>query len=170
MTDITFVDENDNILGGGTKQEALEKGIRHRIARVFLINSKGEVLMQKRGPHIFSNPDKWDQSAAGHVDHGETYEEAAYRELKEEVGVEGVPLTEIGYYYKEETDEARGKKRFNRVYRGVYDGEVHPDLDEVSEVRWIPAEELEKWMNERPQEFTEGCMLAYREYIKTRKP
>jgi len=167
MTNITFVDENDNVIGSGTKQEALEHGIRHRIARVFLRNSKGEILMQKRGEHLESRPGKWDQSVGGHVDEGETYEIAAYREMKEEIGVEGVPLIEAGSFYREEqTKKGESLKRFNKIYTGVYDDAVSPDLDEVSKVRWISPKELEKWMDERPADFTEGCMRAFREFVK----
>ena len=164
MTDITFVDEIDNIIGHGSKREAVEKGIAHRIARIFLCNSKGEVLIQKRSS-VTSNPNKWDQSAAGHVDEGETYEEAAHRELKEEVGAEGVELKEIAKYFQEETDERR-RRRFNTLYTGVYDGTVIPDGDEVSDVKWISPTELESWMKERPEEFTQGSIRSFDELRK----
>jgi len=65
---ITFVDENDQVIGSGTKQEAWQKGIIHRIVRIFLFNFKGELLIQKRADNISSLPGRWDQSAAGHVD------------------------------------------------------------------------------------------------------
>lgn len=168
MAHIQFVDENDNPIGGGTKQNALENSIRHRIARIFLFNSKGEILIQKRAEHLASGPGKWDQSAAGHVDEGEAYEEAARREMKEEIGVEDVSLTEAGSFYREEKTKKGGvRKRFNRVYQGNYDGEVHFNPDEVSEVRWIVLAELEKWMSECPEDFTEGCIHAYRQYVKS---
>lgn len=166
MANIQFVDENDKPIGGGTKQEALAKGIRHRIVRIFLINSKGEVLIQKRGEHIFSLPGRWDQSAAGHVDEGEDYLEAACRELKEELGIEGVELKEVGRFYREETDETQIKKRFNIVYSAPYDGEINFDKEEVSEVRWIAPNELQKWMDEHPDDFTQGCIRSFHEFIK----
>ena len=167
MAKITFVDENDNVIGAGTKKEALEKSIAHRIARIYLFNSKGEILMQKRSATVTSNPNKWDQSAAGHVDEGETYEQAAYRELKEEVGIEGIPLKEIAKYYQEETDERR-RKRFNMLYMGTYDGDVIPDGDEVSEVKWFLPEELERRMKEHPDEFTQGSIRSFQELSKWR--
>ena len=165
MAKITFVDENDNVIGAGTKKEALEKGITARIARIFLFNSKGEVLMQKRSSTVGSNRNKWDQSVGGHVDEGETYEQAAYREMKEEIGLEGVILKEIAKYYQEETDE-RPRKRFNMLYVGTYDGVVTPDGDEVSEVRWFRPKELERKMKERPDEFTWGSIKSFEELQK----
>ena len=77
MVNITFVDEQDNVIGAGSKQEAWTKGIYHRVSRIFLFNSKGELLIQKRSDNCVSLPGRWDQSAAGHVDEGETYLEAA---------------------------------------------------------------------------------------------
>jgi 16S rRNA (adenine1518-N6/adenine1519-N6)-dimethyltransferase len=165
MADITFVDENDNVIGHGPKREALEHGIAHRIARIFLLNSKGEILIQKRSSTVTSNPNKWDQSAAGHVDAGETYEEAAHRELKEEVGAEGVELKEVSKYFQEETDKRR-RKRFNTLYIGIYDGRVTPDGDEVSEVKWISPVALETWMKECPEEFTQGSIRSFEELGK----
>lgn len=162
MANITFVDDQDNVVGAGTREEAVEKGIPHRISRVFLTNTNGEVLIQKRSNSVASNPGKWDHSASGHVDEGESYEQAAYRELKEEIGVADVPLTEIGYYYQEETEDPRNRKRFNRVYRGTYDGEVRPDLEEVSQVKWIYKTDLDELIEKKPEDFTLGFVKAYR--------
>lgn len=162
MADITYVDADDNVIGSGTKQEAWEKGIIHRIVRIFVFNSKGEILIQKRGATLASNPNKWDQSAAGHVDAGEDYFTAAGRELKEEIGIES-PLTEKVKYFQDENDEAdKQKKRFNMLYTTVYDGEVSLDPREVQETRWINPDELETWMSEHPEEFTKGHIEAFR--------
>jgi isopentenyl-diphosphate delta-isomerase len=162
MADITFVDANDTVIGFGTKQEAWDNGIIHRIVRIFVFNSKGELLIQKRGATLASNPNKWDQSAAGHVDAGEDYLTAANRELKEEIGVES-PLTEKGKYFQDENDEpGKQKKRFNMLYTTIYDGEVSIDPREVQETRWVQPEALEVWMQEHPEEFTKGHMEAFR--------
>ncbi len=160
MTKITFVDKDDNVIGSGTKGEALKKGIIHRIARVFLFNSKGELLIQKRADHLESLPGKWDQSAAGHVDEGESYHVAAKREMEEEIGVRGIELKEIKKLYTEEYDKI--KKRFNMLYSGVYDGDINFNREEVSEVKWIKPEDLAEWMEERPNDFTQGFIKCFK--------
>ncbi|MDZ4226415.1 MAG: isopentenyl-diphosphate delta-isomerase, partial [Patescibacteria group bacterium] len=63
MANIVFVDKDDNPVGAGSKQEAVDQGIVHRIVRVFLYNSKGEMLIQRRSEHISSMPGLWDHSA-----------------------------------------------------------------------------------------------------------
>ena len=67
MPKIVFVDKNDNVIGSGTREEALQKGIIRRIVRIFLFNSKGELLIQKRSSNV-RLPGKWVQSVGGHVD------------------------------------------------------------------------------------------------------
>jgi len=167
---ITFVDENDNIIGAGTKREAWDKGIANRIARVFLLNSKGELLIQKRGENIVSLPGRFDQSAAGHADEGETYLQAAKRELFEEVGVSGVELREITKIFTNETDESdKIKKRFNMLYEVVYDGEIKMDPGELAEVRWIMPEKLDKMMKEKSDDFTQGFLESFRKFYELKR-
>lgn len=160
MANIIYVDERDNIIGAGSIQEAYEKRIVHRVVRVYLYNSKGELLLQRRSDHMKTNPGKWNESAAGHVDEGETYLEAAQREMKEEVGVGGVELKELKTIYTEEVGELK-RKRFTALFSGTYDGEVHPDFDEVSEVRWISSEALRTEVAEHPERFTEGSRICF---------
>jgi len=157
MANIAFVDDQDNVIGAGTQEEARENGIRHRVSRIILVNSNGEVLLSRRAAHLSSNPGLWSVSAAGHVDEGETYEYAALREMEEEIGVKDVPLTEIGYFYSEGNSQ-NGAKQFARIYKGIYDGEVHPNPEEVWEVKWVSRSELDTLIAEKSAEFTGGGM------------
>ena len=157
---ITYVDERDTVIGAGPQGEAHEKGIIHRVIRIYLYNSKGEILLQKRADHLRTNPGKWNESVAGHVDEGETYLQAAEREMEEEIGVRGVELKELKKIYTEETEENK-RKRFTMLYLGTYDGEVRPDFDEVSEVKWVMPEDLRTEMAQHPERFTEGSRTCF---------
>lgn len=167
MPNISFVDDKDNVIGAGSKKEAWEKGIIHRISRIFLFNSKGELLITKRADHLVSLPGKWDQSAAGHVDEGEDYMTAAQRELFEEVGVKNVKLIEKGKSFTDETDETgKIKKRFSTLFLGKYDGKVSPNPEEVSVIRWINPKDLSTWMDEKPNDFTKGFIENFKHFQK----
>lgn len=168
MAKIVFVDKNDKVIGSGTRQEALEKGIIRRIVRVFLFNSKGELLIQKRSKSV-PLPGKWDQSVGGHVDEGEDYLGATQRELQEELGIKDVPLKEITKYYTEETDENVINKRFNMLYLANYDGDIDFNKEEIDEIRWISLDKLEDWMKAQPQDFTQGFIKTFNIYLGTVK-
>ena len=163
MPKIVFVDKDDNVIGSGTGAEAREKGITYRIIRIFLFNSKGELLIQKRSKNVPS-PEKWDQSVGGHVDEGESYLEAAVRELNEEMGIKGIPLQEITKFYTENINGTKTMKRFSTLYLGNYDGEINPNPEETSEVRWIALDELATWMKEKPEDFAHGFITAFNLY------
>jgi len=163
--DIAYVDKDDRVIGAGPISGAYEKGIRVRIARVFITNSKGELLIQRRSDNHKSLPGRWDHAAAGHVDDGESYLEAAKREMAEEMGIEGVGLHEVAKFYSEEDDEKTyTKKRFNTIFMGAYDGPVRIDEKEVSDYRWISDKDLNNWIEKRPNDFTNGFLNAYRLY------
>ena len=69
------------------KPDVHRDGDWHRSVHIWFINSKGEILLQKRGKAMEAFPGYWDISAAGHVSAGQTPEEAAWREVKEEIGI-----------------------------------------------------------------------------------
>ena len=75
----------------------------------------------------------------GHVDPGETPDQTAAREVREETGVEATLVEKLGdvrYFY-----QRGGKRIFKRVtfYLFEYlDGSLDDHDDEVEEARWIP--------------------------------
>jgi len=159
VTNITYVDKDDEVIGGGSIQDAYDKGIIHRVSRVFIYNSKGELLLQRRAAHLKSNPGKWGESAAGHVDEGEAYLRTAQRETEEELGITGLILKEIKKIYTEE-DGPFKRKRFGMLFTATYDGAIDPNPEEVSEVRWISASDLRAEIKEHPEQFTEGFRIS----------
>lgn len=161
---VVYVNKNDKAIGSGSIDYALDKGIIMRISRVFLANSNGKLLLQKRSDTHKSLPGRLDQTAAGHVDEGEGYLEAAARELLEEMGIKDVELQKTAKYYTEEKDEARTKKRFNVIFTGTYDGEVKIDQHEVSDFRWVEPDQLLAEVKQSPNNFTEGFIEAFKIY------
>jgi len=161
MTDlpIQIVDHHDNPIGGASKKEAWEKGLLHRIIRISIFNEDGQLLVQKRSTQKELFPGRLDNSAAGHVDVGETYEQAAYRELREELGLKDVSLTHIGDYYVEVQDDWRTMKRFTRAYTltlhkpyPIFDLPV----DEVASTEWMDVEDVKKIVIDSPDKVTDG--------------
>lgn len=85
---VDIVDERDLVTRTGTIGECLEKGLLHRAVAVLVIRSGGKFVLQRRSKSDMWHPGLWTISSTGHVREAESYEVAAHRELKEELGIE----------------------------------------------------------------------------------
>ncbi len=166
MADIEVVNEHDKVIGIVPYEEMVAKQLRHRIARVFLFDKNGKLYLQRRAMSMGVAPGLWDQSAAGHVDPGEDYEQAAYRELEEELGIKNVKLNLLVKYYAEEAHPSgKPMRRFQEIYVGIYDNQViNLDPEEVMDGKWVLMADLDKWMSESPEDFTDAFIDAYKRY------
>ena len=108
-----------------------------RSSVTLIFNKQGELALQKRAAHDTSYPSHWDFSAAGGIDEDEDPSDAAVRELKEELGIEGSPAFVGEYLYKNESTQDR-----LYVYRMTYDGSFSPDANEVQEVKFFSLEQI----------------------------
>lgn len=109
---------------------------------VWILNSKGEVLIQKRNENLKRNPGKWAYTG-GIVDEGETSLEGAIRETKEELGIDVEDKIEYLLSFKRE----RG---FVDVWLVKYDIDIENITlqgEEVSEAKWVSIKELKELMN-----------------------
>lgn len=164
---IAIVSEQDTIVGTASKQQAWKDGLPHRVVRIMLENDAGEVLVQKRAADKDIFPNCWDNSAAGHVDAGEDYEQAAVRELAEEIGETGIALEEIGRY---RSDETYGDKRFNRFTR-VYKGHLSHtprklEAGKVAAVEWWSKEHLLEFVMNHRDKVTDGLRQVVERYYQ----
>jgi 16S rRNA (adenine1518-N6/adenine1519-N6)-dimethyltransferase len=156
---IQIVDENNNPVGSATKQKAWRDGLIHRVVRISILDRAGRLLIQKRSSKKELFPGRWDNSAAGHVDAGETYEQAALRELNEELGLKGIELQKLGDYYVDVTDDWRHMKRFTRSYKIVLQDPLpsfNLPKDEVESIEWMDIEKVKALVANHPEQVTDG--------------
>ena len=156
---ITVVDENDVNVRFVTFAEAAEQKLIKRVSRVLLQNKHGEFLLQRRSSNV-ANPLLLCESASGHVDEGHTYEEAAYKELEEELGISGIQLSLV-------TKPFHTPLRYNAVYRGVIPGRTRLIINqhEVIETLWVSRDRLDEWIAEDSSKFL-GPFVATWEYLR----
>lgn len=89
---VYVVDKNDAILEEKWRDELTDRDC-WRIIAVWVENSAGEILIQQRSYNKKLNPGLWTAGVIGTVTTSESYEEAAYKELSEELGTSGITLT-----------------------------------------------------------------------------
>jgi isopentenyldiphosphate isomerase/GNAT superfamily N-acetyltransferase len=134
---VDVVDEADRVVGQADRAEILAKHLLHRVVFVVLRSTRGEVLVHRRAETKDLWPGYWDVAVGGVVAAGEAYEDAARRELAEELGVEAelVELASATY---------RGEEvaHLSRTYEAVHDGPFTFSDAEVVEARFVAAGEL----------------------------
>jgi 16S rRNA (adenine1518-N6/adenine1519-N6)-dimethyltransferase len=152
-----IVDERDAVIGAKPRAEVHVNNLRHRAVHMLILNDAGEVLLQKRSMWKDKNPGKWDSSAAGHVDSGEGYEEAAARELREELGIDA-PLTRIG---KLGACEQTGEE-FIEIFAGRHSGPVRAAALEVDATAYFPVGRIADWIARNPEDFSPVFPMVFR--------
>ncbi len=137
MEIVDIVDANDNVIGSAAKEEVRQKGLLSRVAFILLLNTQHELFLQQRKSTKKTYPLYWSGSAAGHVRSGETYHEAALRELEEELGVK-VNLTEVGTFTSD-TD-----KEIVTVFIGACEGPYTLEEAAIEKAEYYSLERLRK--------------------------
>jgi isopentenyl-diphosphate delta-isomerase type 1 len=127
----------------------------HRTVHVWILNSKNQLLLQRRSPQKKNFPNMWDISAAGHIDAGEDSIDTAIRETKEEIGVDLAP-TDLELLFTQTQQFALNQgtfveNKFDDVYlvrRDVDIAGLVLQPEEVTEMRFIDVSEFEQWVSE----------------------
>jgi len=134
------VDEDDNVIGKATRMEIRKKNLLHRVVIIFVFNSEGEILVMKRSATKDKHPSLYELNVAGMVSYGEDYDEAAKRELYEEVGCD----TEPEFMFR-----SRFGTAMTNAYRVVFDGPLKLQESEVDSAYFVPLENMEDEFRKR---------------------
>ena len=134
-----IVDEEGNVIDSATRGECHSGSkLLHPVVHLHVFNSKGEVYLQRRPEWKDIQPGKWDTAVGGHVDYGETPEDALRREVREELGItDFVPEYIDKYVY-----ESKGEIELVYVNQTIYDGEIFPSTEELDGGRFWTTQEI----------------------------
>jgi len=163
MTELLHVvNEQDEVIGSDTKSNKLSKRFISRNVAIYVKDNEGKFIVCQRADNKITYPGCLDVSAVGHVKFGETYEQAAARELKEELGID----CELKFCVKKFTSmphEGKPIEFFTSIFWGRHDGEVKLNEELVNHKKFT-REELLKLMDESPEKFVPTFREDFKRY------
>ena len=152
-----IVDDTDRVIGSAPRSEIHARGLRHRAVHLWLHDSAGRILLQRRSLSKDREPGKWTSSVSGHVNAGEEYDAAMYREIPEEIGVPTATcrdLIRVKYFPAcRETDQ-----EFVWLYRAHHCGPFQPDPTEVAGLEWFEPKQVDLHIRQQPEAFS-SCLI-----------
>lgn len=185
MENLIIVDNNDNEIGFGNKMDVHIKEQLHRAFSVFIFDwNDCTMLIQKRALGKYHSGGLWSNACCSHPRKGENMECAINHRLKEELGFEVNCNIEYPDKVNSLLDETNviyscGKFQYYAKFETLAENEIdyvylyspyhnsfskdsfHLNPSEISEIKWISIDELRKWMDERPEDFSAWFYSAF---------
>lgn len=141
---VDVVDSKDRVIGVVTRAEVRARNLLHRCAEIAILNRAGEIYVHRRTETKDVYPGMYDMVVGGVLASGESWEEGARRELREEAGVTGVELREIGRH----AFDGQVERALMRLYEVTWNGPVTPQPEEIAWGAFVSFEELERMLAE----------------------
>ena len=163
---VILVDAKDIPIGTMGKIEAHRKGLLHRAFSIFIVNVKGELLLQQRALHKYHSPGLWTNTCCSHQREGETTLEAGARRLQEEMGMQ-VPLTFLfSFIYNTSFDNGLTEHELDHVLLGISEDQPVINTDEVATWKWIDMEALAKDLSKNEKHYTVWFRIIFHRFFK----
>ncbi len=156
------VDDDDRVIGLVDRGEAIRRRWLHRVATVVCRDTRGRILVHRRPPDAARFPDGVNFMLGGASEPGETYEEAAARELTEELGVRARPRFVFKFRCA-----GRDQPVLARAARGGGDRTRRPDPDEIAWHDWLTDPQLAELV--RDEAFVPDAREAYHRWAALRR-
>jgi isopentenyl-diphosphate delta-isomerase len=151
---VILVDGNDAMVGIMEKIEAHQKALLHRAVSVFIFDSKGRWLLQKRASNKYHSNSLWTNTCCTHPFPDESNFDAANRRLSEEMGMQSNLSDLFHFLYKEALDNELTEHEIDHVFIGISDALPVINPDEVMEYKYIDYEDLRNDMALTPDIYT----------------
>jgi len=151
---LVLVNENDEMVGVGEKLLVHRRGLLHRAFSIFLINSHGELLLQRRALTKYHSAGLWSNTCCGHPRPGEQIIIAAQQRLKTEMGLD-CELKEVGsFIYCAEVGADLIEYELDHLFIGYSDLDPILNLNEAIDWKRSSLEMLTGELNKYPGMFT----------------
>ncbi|HEX5786729.1 MAG TPA: isopentenyl-diphosphate Delta-isomerase [Woeseiaceae bacterium] len=153
--ELILVDEHDNEIGHLAKADAHDgSGVLHRAFSVFLFDDTGRLLLQRRASGKRLWPGYWSNTCCSHPRRGESLRVATARRLAEELNIEARLEFVYKFCYRAGYGDSGSENELCHVYLGRAPGNVRPNTNEISGVRYLGAADLEQAFADAPERYT----------------
>lgn len=158
---VILVNELDEQIGTMPKMEAHEKAVLHRAFSVFIMNDKGETMLQQRAAHKYHSPLLWTNTCCSHQRVGETNIEAGKRRLQEEMGFKTHLKELFSFIYKAPFDNGLTEHELDHVMIGYANDAPKINPEEVAAWKWMKPETIKADMEVHPNEYTAWFKIIF---------
>ena len=101
---VVVVDDHNSVLGAVPRWEMRTQALCHRATYIFVFNGFGQLYVQQRTLSKDIYPGYFDPATGGVVTEGESYDQAARRELAEELGIVDAVITPHFHFFFHNSD------------------------------------------------------------------
>jgi isopentenyl-diphosphate delta-isomerase len=151
---VILVDETDKEIGTEEKMKTHKEAKLHRAFSIFVFNSKGEMLLQKRAKSKYHSGGLWSNACCSHPRPGEDTMQAAHRRLMEEMGFDCDLQEAFNFIYKANLDHSLTEYEYDHVFIGKYDGKIKLNPEEAEDFKWISIDVLKENIEKHPEKYT----------------
>ncbi|MFV0437461.1 MAG: NUDIX hydrolase [Desulfopila sp.] len=141
---VQIVDQHNLPIGARPRRIMRQQGLIHRASYILVFNSRGELFVQKRTMAKDIYPGYWEIAAGGVTLAGESDDDSAHRELREELGIAAVDLEFLFHHYHQSADN----RVWGAVYRCCHDGPFRLQPEEVEYGEFVPMLEVLRRMDQ----------------------
>lgn len=163
---VILVDDADNEIGVMDKLAAHREGRLHRAVSVFVFDTEGQLLLQKRAASKYHSGGLWSNTCCGHPLPGEGTTAAAHRRLKEEMGFDCELRPVYRFTYRVEFPDGMVEHEFDHVFVGRFSGVPRPDPSEAESWQWMDVSLVKGEMEMTPEKYTYWFRYCLAEVIK----
>ena len=163
---VILVNQNNEQIGTMPKMEAHEKAVLHRACSVFIINDKGEIMLQQRAASKYHSPLLWTNTCCSHQRVGESNIEAGKRRLQEEMGFQAELKELFSFIYKAPFDNGLTEHEYDHVMLGSFNSEPNINLEEVEAWKWMSPELVKEDILNNPDEYTAWFKIIFEKFYE----
>lgn len=163
---LILVDDNDNPIGTGEKLDVHRRGVLHRCFSIFVFDTTGRVMLQKRAASKYHSGGLWTNTCCGHPRAGEQVGPAAHRRLLEEMGFDCELQEVFTFIYRAELDQGLTEHEFDHVFVGTYESKLCPDPAEADGYDWETVPRILEDMSARPERYTVWSIIAFEKLVE----